>query len=164
MNWNSVFPGYSLESSTATTFALDSIPTNTTYIAATGPIVPGSANLQAKRMPAFIKLIPNGTTNCGGGTGTGTGNIVSGCNVEVEIDGLNVNFVSKNTTANTIIVVRTTGWQFAQSLCNDYSSSTTCNSSSSITVPSTGNYFVNVQIQGSSPCEFPITVSGSNGG
>jgi len=156
VNWSTVFPNLGLESTTATTFALDASNGNNTFAAASGSIVAGSANLRAKRMPAFIKLVPVDNDNCDGGGG---GTIKTGCGLTVEINGLNVNFVSTTNSTNLIVVVRNNNWSIVKNLCNDYNAGTDCNSNSSITLPSEGNYIVDVQIQGSEACTFPVNIN-----
>jgi len=155
VDWSEVLPGLGLATETATTFALNDVAVNTTFTATSEPIVAGSAIIKAKRMPAFIKLVPV-DGNCGTNN---VENIVPGCGVTIEIDGLNIDFVSTTNTSNLIIIVRTDDWQVAKTLCNDYNQGEDCNGSSSIQVPSSGDYIVDLQIAGSNACTFPINVT-----
>lgn len=163
--------GYKVSTNLATPFS-------TTGNSITAPFAPSSANpftavsgtsvgsttiTQIKRMPSFIKLTQDNNSNCAGPRSSETG-----CGVTVELDGLNVNFESTTHSTNLIIVVRDTTWSVAKYLCNDYNAGTDCNRNSSITLPFDGNFIVDVQIQGSNGCAFPISINSSeaarNGG
>lgn len=162
VDWSATFPNLGLESTTATTFALDDSAGNT-FTAANGNIVAGSAIIAAKRMPAFIKLVPlNNNNNCGG-------TIKTDCGVTVEQDGFDVNFVTTSHNTNLIIIVRDMTWSEVKPLCNDYNMGMSCTNTSSITVDAAGLYFVDIQIEieGSDVvenCIFPITVDGTFSG
>ncbi len=164
VNWSNVFPNLGLESTTATTFALDENSTNITFTASNEQPVAGSANIIAKRMPAYIKLVPVDNVGC---NSSNTTSIKTGCGLMVEVDGLNVNFVSTTQTTNLIIRVRNTTWDVRRNLCNDYKNNEECGTNSSVRMPSTGPYIVDLVIQNPQPpfndtfCTFEILVGDS---
>ncbi len=100
-------------------------------------------------------LIASPTQSCS------TGNIFSGCGVDVEVSGQTVSFVNTSNNGNLNIKVRKPNWSWWQQLCNDYNNTPTCNASASVTVPNNGTYIVD--IQGAVSCTFSINVDGSGG-
>ncbi len=99
------------------------------------------------------------TDDCEGG-----GSIVSDCGVTLELDGREIKFKSTTHGGSVIINVRNNFWTWAAYLCNDYNFGNSCSTSSSVTAPSFGTFYVDVQAQGQPVCTFPISLSASTSG